>query len=248
MKRMIISMAVLCLGLGFAGAALAGTLTVGSNASIDLGTGSLALGCADVDVTGTFSAGTVGFTQGRDVSIAPSGILNGNSATLQLSGDWDNSGSFNAGTSSVQVVDGCSLLSGVVAGNSTFNNFSITSALARLATFTAGTTQQVNGAFTVAGASGSLLQIRSSVGGTKAFINVQGTSSATFVNVADNSALLGQPIALPSNSIKGPNTPGWQLTPMVPLLPPLAAVLLTLALLTLGRRGLPRWRRKAIAP
>ena len=48
--------------------------TVGSGASVDLGTGSLDLGCADLTVAGTLAGGSVGFDQARDVTIAPSGI------------------------------------------------------------------------------------------------------------------------------------------------------------------------------
>ncbi len=70
--------------------ASAGQLTVGSGASLDLGTGSLDLGCANLTVGGTLSAGTAGFAQARDVTIDPTGLVNGNSATLQVAGDWDN--------------------------------------------------------------------------------------------------------------------------------------------------------------
>ena len=57
--------------LVFATGASAAQLTVGSGASVDLGTGSLDLGCADLTVGGTLSAGTSGFTQARDVTIDP---------------------------------------------------------------------------------------------------------------------------------------------------------------------------------
>jgi hypothetical protein len=234
--------------LALSAPSLAGTLTVGSGSSVDLGTGSLALGCADLDVLGTLSAGGVGFTGGRDVVITPSGVLNGNSATLQLAGDWDNTGTFNAGTSSVQMVDGCGLLSAVVAGNTSFNNFAMSTASAKQVSFTAGTTQTVSGLLVAVGSLGNLLQIRSTLNGAAAFLNVQGSSSTSFVDVQDNNALAGHPIGLPSNSVKGSNTPGWLLTPVIPLLPPLAGAALGLALLALARYWLPRWRGKAVAP
>ena len=47
-------------------------MTVGSGSSLDLGTGSLDLGCAALTVGGTLSAGTVGFDAARDVTIDPS--------------------------------------------------------------------------------------------------------------------------------------------------------------------------------
>ena len=235
MTRMKVALALLVL---LPLPALAGNLTVGSGSSLDLGTGSLALGCADLDVLGTMSAGTAGFTQGRDVTITPTGVMNGNSATLQLSGDWDNLGSFAAGTSSVQITDGCGLLSGTVNGNTSFNNLSLSSSSGKQVTFTAGSTQGVAGSFVVAGALGNQLKIRSTVGGTKAFVNVQGSSSASCVDVEDNSALLGINIPMDSCSIKGPNSPGWLLTPAIPLLPPLAGALLLGALLMAARRRL----------
>ena len=216
--------------------ALAANLTVGSGASLDLGTGSLALGCADLDVLGTMSAGTAGFTQGRDVTITPSGVMNGNSATLELSGDWDNTGSFVAGTSNVRIVDGCGLLSGVINGNSTFNQLELSSSSGKQISFTAGSTQTVNGGFIVTGASGSQIKIRSNVGGTKAFVNAQGSTSATCVDVQDNSALPGNNIPMDGCSIKGPNSPGWLLSPSIPLLPPLAALLVGAALVASARR------------
>ena len=241
-RLVLMSLAV----LGLSTSSTADTFTVGSNSTVDLGTGSLALGCGSLDVVGTLSAGTVGFTQGRDVVISPSGTLNGNSATLQLSGDWANTGTFNAGTSSVQMVDGCGLLSAIISGNTTFQNLSMSTASGKQVSFTAGTTQTVTGLFAAVGSLGQLLQIRSTLNGSGAFLDVQGSSSTGFVDVQDNNALAGHPIDLPSNSVKGSNTPGWLFTPAIPL-PPVAGVVLGLALLALARLWLPRWRRKAVA-
>ena len=221
-----------------ASAASAGQLTVGSGATVDLGTGSLGLGCADLTVAGTLSAGTVGFASARDVTIDPTGVVNGNSATLQLSGDWDNAGSFNAGTSTVQIADGCSLLSGVVAGNTSFAGLSITSTSARLVSFEAGSTTTVTGDLTLAGESGSLLQIRSTLGGSPAFLNALGTSTAAFVDVDDNDASGGNVISLGPESVTGSNTPGWKFAALVPVLGALGLALLGLWLLWIGRGAL----------
>ncbi len=54
-------------------------VTIGSGSSLDLGTGLLDLGCADLTVAGTLSAGIVGFSAARDVTIEPAGVLNANS-------------------------------------------------------------------------------------------------------------------------------------------------------------------------
>ena len=166
MRRALAVVALLAL----ASAASASQFTVGNGASVDLGTGALGLGCANLNVAGTLSAGTVGFTGGRNVVIDPTGVVNGNSATLQLAGDWDNSGSFNAGTSTVQIADGCGLLSGVVAGSTTFAGLTITSASARQVSFEAGSTTTVTGNLSLAGQSGALLKIRSTLGGSAGFL------------------------------------------------------------------------------
>lgn len=224
--------------LGIASSASAGTVMVGSGAAVDLGTGSVALGCADLDVAGTLAAGSVGFTGGRDVTILPSGVVDGGTATLELSGDWDNGGTFVPGTSTVRIVDGCSLLSGMIRGKSSFHALEIESASGRQVTFEAGTTQQVTGAFSVVGVDGNRLKIRSSQDGVAAYLDVTGASSASYVDVQDNDATPGNPIPLDSGSVKGPNTPGWQLSAVVPLLPPLALGLLALGLVVSGRRAL----------
>ena len=221
--------------LGIAASAQAGNVSVGANASFDLGTGSLALGCADLDVAGTVSAGGVGFTQGRDVAIGSNGTLNGDSATLELSGDWDNQGTFVAGTSTVRMVDGCALLSAVVSGKSSFHNFVVESAGGKQIRFEAKATQQVTNLLSFAGVLGSLLQIRSTVDGTPAYLDAEGASSASFVDVQDNDATPGGPVMLGSDSVKGPNTPGWQLSAEIPLLPPLALAALAFALAAVAR-------------
>ena len=53
MKRAVRSAALGAVVLGIALPSPAGKVTVGSGASVDLGTGSLDLGCADLTVAGT---------------------------------------------------------------------------------------------------------------------------------------------------------------------------------------------------
>ena len=229
--------------LGLAAPAFAGTVTVGANSTFDLGTGTLTLGCADLAVTGTLTAGTVGFSAARDVAINPGGVMNGNSALLSLSGNWDNSGTFNAGTSTVQMVDGCALFSGVVSGNTTFANLSMNTSTAKQVSITAGSTQSVTGLLTLLGTMGNRLVIRSTLAATAAFFNVTGSTSVSFVDVQDNNALPGIDIPLPLNSIKGSNTPGWLQGIAVPLLGPVGIALLALLLLVSGQRWLSRSAR-----
>ena len=238
MKRAGLAAAATAILLGVSAPASAGNVTVGAGSTLDLGSGSLALGCADLDVTGTLIAGSVGFSAARDVSIAPSGIVNAGSATLTLASAWDNAGTFNAGTSTVQMVDGCALSSGVVVGSTSFANLAISTTSAKLVSFTAGSTQTVTGLLSLLGAAGNLLQIRSTLSGSAALLNVA-SSTASFVNVDDIDAQPGNDISLPTNSVKGSNTPGWLQGIVVPMLAPVALALLALLLLASGQRWLP---------
>jgi hypothetical protein len=226
------------IALSLAGNASAGSLTIGTGSMLDLGTGSLALGCGDLDVTGTLIAGSVGVTGVRDVAIDPSGIVNASSATISLAGDWDNAGTFNAGSSTVEIVDGCSVLSSVVTGNTTFANFAIHTTTAKQVSFTAGSTQSM-AYLSLLGAAGNLLQIRSTVNGSLAFLDLTGGSSVDFIDVDDIDAQQGNDIAIGANSVVGPNTPGWLPAVVVPMLGLLALGVLALLLLVSGPRWLP---------
>ncbi len=78
------------------------------------------------------------------MTIDPAGVVNGNSATLEVAGDWDNAGTFNAGTSTVALVDGCGLASAVVAGDTTFANLEMMTTTGFLYSFMAGSTTSGN--------------------------------------------------------------------------------------------------------
>ena len=238
MKRAGLAAAASFIVLGLAAPTSAGNVTVGSGSTLDLGSATLDLGEADLNIAGTFAAGTGTVDQARDVSIQPGGTLNGESATLNVCGDWSNSGTFNAGSGSVNFVDGCGLSSAIITGDTTFENLSMTTTNGFLYSFAAGSTQIVTGALTLFGAPGNLLTIRSTVGGSEAFLNLQGTSSADFVDVDDNDSTLGNAIALGPNSVTGSNAPGWLGAAAVPLFGILGLAMLALAILQSGRRAL----------
>jgi hypothetical protein len=101
----------------------------------------------------------------------------------------------------------------------------------------------VTGLLSLHGASGNLLQIRSTVNGSAAFLNVTGGSSVNFVDVDDIDAQPGNDIAVGWNSVKGPNTPGWLIGVVAPLLGPVGLGALALLLLASGQRWLPRSKR-----
>jgi hypothetical protein len=238
-----LAMATCVAGLEVATPAAAAELTVGSGASFDLGTALLDLGCADLKVGGTLSAGAVGFDAARDLVIDPGGVLNGDSALLEVTGDWNNAGSFSAGTSTLRLSDGCGVTSAIVSGNTSFANLEMTTTSGKRWSFAAGTTQTVASALTLLGASGNLLEIRSTSAGSVAFFNLLGSQIGDFVDVEDNDATAGVPINVGPNSIVGSNTPGWTIGITVPLLSLLGLLVLAVLLLGSARHGLAARRQ-----
>jgi hypothetical protein len=216
--------------------AASAAVTVGSGSSLSLGSGSLDLGEHDLGVAGSLAAGTGLVDRVRDLTIQPGGVLNGESAAIQVCGDWSNAGTFTAGTSLVRFLDGCGRSSTAFTGNTTFFNLTLTSGFGRLFSFAAGSTTTVGNFLSVQGASGSLLQVRSSVPGSEAFLDLQGGSSAEFVDVEDNHAI-GTPIVV-ANGTLGANAPGWSGATLVPSLGPVGLGVLALGLLWIGRRRL----------
>ena len=129
----------------------------------------------------------------------------------------------------MSLVDGCRATASV-SGNTGFANLDISTTSGRQVDFEAGSIQTVTGTFSLLGTAGNLLVLRSSVGGSVAFLDVQGTGSGDFVDVADLDATAGNSITLGPDSVTGSNTPGWLLTAAVPALGVLGMAVLALSL------------------
>src|SRR5262245_2328634 len=117
--------------LTLAAPAPAADLSIGAGSSLDLGTGHLDLGCADLTVVGRLAAGSVGVGGVGDLAISPGGEINGNSATLTVAGSWNNAGTFDADTSTVQLVDGCTQSPALISGNSIFATLKLTTTVGK---------------------------------------------------------------------------------------------------------------------
>ena len=120
-------------------------LTIGSGAMLNLGTGTLDLGCQSLSVAGTFVAGSGTLDQSLDVTIPVGGILNGETGTLNVGGNWDNGGTFNAGSGTVNFVDDCGQTVATIGGDSTFATLNLNTTLGKTYELESGTTQTVSG-------------------------------------------------------------------------------------------------------
>jgi hypothetical protein len=187
---------VTALGLAFAPAVSGAGLVVGSGGVVHLGSGSLTLGCTDLD-------------------IAAGGELHADQGAIQLAGNWIADGLFDPGSGTVAIVDGCTTPeASTISGDNAFYDFTATTADGKHLIFLAGSTQTIADHLELSGAPGNLLAIRSTSAGVAASLNLAGagTQLIDYVDVQDNHAT-GQHLAPgpPSafDSIDSGNTLGW---------------------------------------
>jgi hypothetical protein len=201
--------ALAAIAVSWLAAATAGAsqLSIGSSSAFSLGNGTLDLGCASLLVAGSFAASSGTVNQALDVTISLGGTLNGDSGILNVTGNWDNSagGAFAAGTSSVNLIDGCGRTSATISGETTFWELSMTTTTEKAIEFAAGSTQTINALLTISGTTDNLLTLRSTSPGSEATLNIQGAADANFVSITDIHAV-PNPLSLGPNSIVGSNT------------------------------------------
>jgi hypothetical protein len=207
-------------------------LIVGNGSTIYLGSGTLCLGCADLVVAGTLNAGSGVLSSAAGANIQSGGMLDWQSGALYVAGDWTNSGTFSAGTSTVNFVDGCGRTGATISGDSSFFDLDMTTSTGKLVAFAAGSTTTFTDYLTLAGAPGNRLQIRSTVEGSEAYLDLKGGQSVSLVDVKDRHAP-GNPIEYGPDSSSLGNTDGWVFVDIpVPTLGPAALELLAALLMT----------------
>ena len=185
-------------------------VVVPTGAAFSLGGGSIDLGNTSLQVGGSFAVGSGSVQNADSVSILTGGSLDGGSGSVTLFGDWSNTGTFSAGTGTVNFVDG-GIAQSNVSGNSTFDNVGFVSATGKNYVFAVGTTQSVSGLLTILGTSTQGIQFRSSTAGQVANIDLLagGSQNIDFVGVSDVHAT-GQPLAPTKTNDGGTgNATGW---------------------------------------
>ncbi|MDH5731861.1 MAG: hypothetical protein OEZ58_22995, partial [Gammaproteobacteria bacterium] len=175
-----------------AGNALTADLTIAANATLD------------ASLANNYNLSAV------NLNIDASATYLARASTITLSGNWSNSGSFTADTSSV-VFNGTGQS---ISGTTTFNHFTKSVVAADTLTFEATKTQSFNGTVTLNGAAAQLLSLRSSIATTQwGFdLNASATKTISYVDVQDSDASASDssflPI-LPSNSTNSNNNKNW---------------------------------------
>jgi hypothetical protein len=94
-----------------------------------------------------------------NLSIAPAASLNGGGGLITVGGNWANSGTFTAGTSTVIFADGCTTSPAQLTGTTAFASLTFTSTGGRTFVLPPGGVTSVAGALTLSGAPGLPIQI-----------------------------------------------------------------------------------------
>jgi hypothetical protein len=158
-------------------------LFVGTGAIVDLGGGLGDLACTDVIVAGTLrmSGGTL--VNVRNISILPGGFIEG-SGSIDLGGDWSNSGAFIPGTSSIRFRDICGPSTSTLTGSTAFWNVSFRSGIGKRYRFAVGSTQSVGGTLDIQGMTGQPIVFTSTIPGQIANIDLAPAGTQTIDHVA----------------------------------------------------------------
>jgi len=168
-----------------------GDITVSGSLAFE--TGSLTTnGNLEISGTGTFAAGSGTHQVASDATV--SGTLEGGSGTIQLGGNWtlENGATYSAETGTV-LIQGSG--NHTVRGENTFHNFTCATAGASLL-FEDGKTQTVNGSLTIKGASGNLLTLDVTSGGSSGNWTLDADPSKfnlEFVNIKNSVSLVNIP-------------------------------------------------------
>ena len=206
-------------------------LVIPAGGAVNLAGSTLDLACTDLIIAGTLVTGSATINNVRNVVIESGGVLDAGTSTLNVGGSWSKTGSFIAGTSQVNFIDGCSSTA-TISGNTTFSGLSFVSSVGKNWAFAAGSTQTVQ-RFTVQGVAGLPLQLRSTTPGQIAFINLTGTQSVAHVGVTDLSAS-GLRLAPDQVNEGGSNASRWFGEPDYAQVPTLTESALLILMLLIG--------------
>jgi hypothetical protein len=156
----------------------------------------------------TLSSTVAGLTLNGSFTLT-AGKFTAPSGTLSVAGNFTGTANFNANSGTVNMTGATQ----TIAGTTTFYNLSKTNHPSTLK-FTAGTTQTVSNQFTITGASGSTVKLRSTTNGTQWSINTPASpaASVTFSDVRDSIAA-GATITANSSTNSG-NDVNWNFGPV----------------------------------
>lgn len=218
-RRWGLAMPALALGFLLSSAAFAAGMTIPAGARLPLNGGTLDAAGGSLRIDGTLELGS-GVLRGLDaLRIAVGGSADFGSGTATVTGDWENRGTFAAGSSRVELRDGAAVQSAIL-GASQFATLSLVSAGGKRYHFESGLTQRVSALLQVLG-NGLPIQLDVTTAGSAAFLDLAPTGTQVIANVGVSDVhAAGQHLAptLTNQGGRG-NAAGW-FGGVVPAVPP----------------------------
>jgi hypothetical protein len=220
-------------------AANSASISVGEGSFVDFGGAQITTESLSIDNSGEVDFGTSQILL-TDLSNQANAFVNAANSVLSITGNWFNVGDFDPVSSTVRFIDGPAT-SVQVTGDTTFNELIAMTAVGKVLSFEAGSTQTIATNLEFTGVDGNLLTIVSTIPGAVANISLNRDASQLidYVDVTDNYGIW-QRIAPGSpadyNSIQGSNVRGWFGTPLqfpVPTLSVFSLILLALSMIIL---------------
>lgn len=237
---------VLAMLLSVACSTAAAGLVIPSGASITLNGGSIRLGDTSLEIAGALQADTGQVLGIQNVAVASGGLLSATTGLIELSGDWQVLGSFNAGSGEVRFVDGMSAAWNVL-GSTQFASLSLLSTVGKRFVVEPGSRQRISQLLSIAGTLAQPLQIERQPGGAVGEFDLQPAGSQSIAHVGvSNVHAVGQPLAPTLSNAGGSGnaagwfgsiagTPGVSAPAMIPATSPMALLLMILLVLAVVR-------------
>jgi hypothetical protein len=232
----------LCCALLLASEARA-DLIVPTGGVVSLAAGGVDLGCTDLVIGGTLQANAAPVLNVRNVVVQAGGTLDAGSGVTNVGGSWTVTGTFIAGSGTVNFVDGCGG-AGALGGDTTFNQVSFASATGKSWTFAAGSTQTIEQLLSIQGTPANPVQLRSSALGQPAFIKLNGGQNIAHVGVTDLTATGAWLAPGQSNEGGGGRAIRWFGVPTVAAIPALGTAGRVALLVLLAGAAARRLRRR----
>lgn len=224
----------------------AATIEIGSGSTVDFGSA-----IVENPSHSLINSGTANFTDSVTTLLNFSNTNNAtataNNANISIISDWSNDGSFAAGSSSVNFIDGGPNQS-KISGETRFNILTVVSNAGKILELQAQRQQVVMQHLQLTGVGGNLLTIISDTPGTQAMLALSLPNNATqlidYVDVTDNygtSQIIAPGSPESYNSVQGSNVRGWFGTPLafpIPSLNLMSLLIITTLLILLASKKL----------
>jgi len=174
-------------------------LTIGQGGSFSLpSSATLVLPCADLTTQSLLNLEQSQIQMADTVTISPTGTLEAGSSLIQVGANWINQGTFHAGSSTVEFLDGCTQDPAVIQGSNQFHNLTLKSQTGRTFIIPEGSGTVVNGVLTLQGTPQTPIRLVSSGGVATIWLKEGASLNSSYVIMPSDVLIKSLPIPVPT--------------------------------------------------